>query len=606
MWIPTVRRRARAPDFRGWDRPAYDEGGGFTGRGGRALIRGGSERAVRDRRPRDGDRVGHAPRAAALEESRSMRRALVLTLSILLLWPLVPQPAFAHGFGQTYDLPLPLWLYLYGAGAAVLASFVPISLFAGKRAGEDAPYRYPHFDLLRVGVLRAMLTGRALLLGLRLLSVGLFLLVVLAGLLGRQNTDANFAPTFVWIIWWVGLGFFTAFVGNVWPLVNPWRILFDWAEALVRRLGVGDGLELREPYPASWGAWPAVVLYLIFVWVENLFWGSSSPVNIAVLTLTYLVLVWGGMVVYGKETWLRRGEVFSVFFSLLGRFAPTEVRVRDPRLCRDCSDACGTSLKECVNCYECFARSAPKDRELDLRPPSVGLARPEPVPPGGVFFVIVVLAGLAFDGLLETPLWNEVRRAISLPQTLGLVVLPLVFLAVYLSFVKLSQLFGGGTGGLRRYAAAYVYSLAPIAIAYQVAHYYTLLLVQGQGIIRHVSDPFGWGWDLFGTADYSIDPGVVGAAFVWYSQVALIVAGHVVAVYLAHLVALRLFEDPGRALRSQLPMLALMILYTVFSLWIISQPIVVEDRAVETAPQEDASQPSPMEKLREPPMPDIP
>jgi hypothetical protein len=536
-----------------------------------------------------------------------MRRALVPILAPLLLLPLVPQPVLAHGFGQSYDLPLPLWLYLYGAGAAVLASFVPISLFSGKRkVGEDAPYLYPRFDLLRVGFLRAVLTSRTLLLGLRLLSVGLFLLVVLTSLLGRQNADANFAPTFVWIIWWVGLGFFTAFVGNVWPLVNPWKILFESADALVRRLGARNGLELREPYPASWGLWPSVALYGVFVWVENVFPGSSTPVYIAVLVLTYSVLVWGGMVVYGKEAWLRRGEVFSVFFGLLARFAPTEVRVLDPKLCQSCSDACGTVEKGCVNCYECFARAALEDRELNLRPPAVGLSRPEPVPPGGVFFVIVVLAGMAFDGLLETPLWNELRRDLSLPQVVGLVALPLVFFSAYLGFVKLSQIFGRGTDGLRRFAAAYVFSLVPIAVAYQVAHYYTLLLVQGQGIIRHVSDPFGWDWNLFGTAGYSIDPGVIGAAFVWYSQVALIVAGHVVAVYLAHLVALRLFQDPGRALRSQLPMLALMILYTVFSLWIISQPIVVEDQAVETAPQEDASQPNPMESLREPPMPDIP
>jgi hypothetical protein len=536
-----------------------------------------------------------------------MRRALVPMLAPLLLLTLVPQPALAHGFGQSYDLPLPLWLYLYGAGAAVLASFVPISLFSGKRkSGEDAPYLYPRFDLLRVRYLRVVLTGRTLLLGLRLLSVGLFLLVVLAGLFGRQNADANFAPTFVWIIWWVGLGFFTAFVGNIWPLVSPWKVLFEWAEALVHRLGARNGLKLREPYPASWGLWPSVALYGVFVWVENVFPGSSTPFYIAVLVLTYSVLVWGGMVVYGKETWLRRGEVFSVFFGLLARFAPTEVRVMDPKLCRRCSDACGTVEKGCVNCYECFAKAAPEDRELNLRPPAVGLSRPEPVPPGGVFFVIVVLAGVAFDGLLETPLSNELRRDLSLPQVVGLVALPLVFFAAYLGFVKLSQILGGRTGGLRRLAAAYVYSLVPIAVAYQVAHYYTLLLVQGQGIVRHVSDPFGWGWDLFGTAGYSIDPGVIGAAFVWYSQVALIVAGHVVAVYLAHLVSLRLFEDPGRALRSQLPMLALMILYTVFSLWIISQPIVVEDQLVETTPQEDASQPAPIESLREPPMPDIP
>jgi hypothetical protein len=536
-----------------------------------------------------------------------VRRALILVLAPLLLVPLVPQPAQAHGFGQSYDLPLPLWLYLYGAGAAVLASFVPISLFAGKRKpGEGAPYLYPRFNLLIVGFLHAVLTSRTLLIGLRLLSVGLFLLILLTGLLGRQNADANFAPTFVWIIWWVGLSIFTAFVGNVWAFVNPWKVLFEWADALVRRLGARNGLELREPYPASWGLWPAVALYVVFVWVENVFPGSSTPVYIAVLVLTYSVLVWGGMVVYGKETWLRRGEVFSVFFGLLARFAPTEVRVRDPELCRVCSDACGTVEKDCVNCYECFARAAPEDRELNLRPPAVGLSRPEPVPPGGVFFVIVVLAGVAFDGLLETPLWNEVRRDLSLPQVVGLLALPLVFFAAYLGFVKLSQLSGRGTGGLRQYAAAFVYSLVPIAVAYQVAHYYTLLLVQGQGIIRHVSDPFGWGWDLFGTAGYNSDPGMVGAAFVWYSQVALIVAGHVVAVYLAHLVALRLFEDSGQALRSQFPMLALMILYTVFSLWIISQPIVVEDQPINTTSQESTPQPAPVENLREPPMPDIP
>ncbi|MDP8952241.1 MAG: hypothetical protein M3N18_08400, partial [Actinomycetota bacterium] len=196
-------------------------------------------------------------------------------------------------------------------------------------------------NLLRIGSLRAVLAGRAMLLGLRLLSVGLFLLVVLTGLFGRQVSDSNFAPTFVWIIWWVGFGFFTAFLGSLWPLVNPWKVLFEWAEALVRRLGLGGGLEIRELHPVSWGVWPAVALYAVFVWVENVFWGSPTPVNIAVLALTYSVLTWGGMALYGKETWLREGEVFSVFFGLLARFAPTEARVTDSKLCRECSGACG-------------------------------------------------------------------------------------------------------------------------------------------------------------------------------------------------------------------------------------------------------------------------
>ena len=227
-----------------------------------------------------------------------------------------------------------------------------------------------------------------------------------------------------------------------------------------------------------------------------------------------------------------------------------------------------------MDCYQCFAWAASKDRELNLRLPSVGLARPEPVLPGGVFFVVLVLAGVAYDGLHETPRWLELVRITPLTQTSGLFLLPLVFLAVYLGFVKLSQLFGGGTGRLGRFAAAYVYSLVPIAVVYQVAHYFSYLLIQGQVIIRLLSDPLGWGWDLFGTAGYEVNVDVIGADTVWYLQVALIVVGHVIAVYLAHLVALRLFEDRRRAVLSQLSILALMILYMVFSLWILSQPIV--------------------------------
>ncbi len=152
---------------------------------------------------------------------------------------------------------------------------------------------------------------------------------------------------------------------------------------------------------------------------------------------------------------------------------------------------------------------------------------------------------------------------------------------------SLSKLLGGGKAGFARLAAAYAYSLVPIALAYQVTHYYALLLFNGQIVVVQISDPLGWGWNRFGTADYQLNNAVLGAAFVWYSQVTLIVVGHVIAVYLAHALALRFGRDPRRALRSQYPMLALMVLYTVSSLWIISQPIVEEGRAATLAYQAD-------------------
>jgi hypothetical protein len=204
-------------------------------------------------------------------------------------------------------------------------------------------------------------------------------------------------------------------------------------------------------------------------------------------------------------------------------------------------------------------------------------------------FVVFLLASVTYDSLLGTPPWVELQRITSMPQILGFIAVPLFFLAIYLGFVKLSQLLSEGYVVFGQLAAAYVYSLVPIAIAYLVAHYYTLLLIQGQAIIALLSDPFGWGWNLFGTADYKINAGLIGADSVWYSQVAIIVAGHVVAVYLAHVASLRLVRSPRLQTRIQYPMLALMICYTVFSLWILSQPLV-EQRKNEAKPTEDVAE----------------
>lgn len=481
------------------------------------------------------------------------------------------RPALAHGFGQRYDLPVPLWLYLYGSAGAVLLSFVVFGLFVG---GQRTGRGYPRLNLLRFGLFRATLAGRAFVSGLRVFSVALFGLVILAGLFGNQAPTLNLAPTMVWVIFWVGLSLFVALVGNLWALVNPLKTVFEWADGLARRLGIDEGLDGDAPYPASWGVWPALALFFVFVWVELVFPGSATPRNVAFLMLLYSSVTWAGMSLFGKEVWLRNGEAFSVFFGILARFAPTEVRV-----------AGGPEGGDRIDCYGCFAGAAPKERELNLRPPVVGLLGPGPGSAGMLAFVVFMLASVTFDGLLATPLWVSAMfllqsltgsfGVLSTPLygTLGLAIVPLLFFGLYAGFVGLCRAMGGGAG-FWRLAGAFAYSLVPIALAYQAAHYYTLLITEGQNLVALISDPFGWGWDLFGTAGYEVNVNVVGAASLWYSQVALIVAGHVVAVYLAHAVALREAPNPKLALRGQLPMVALMVLYTVTSLWILSQPVV--------------------------------
>jgi hypothetical protein len=132
---------------------------------------------------------------------------------------------------------------------------------------------------------------------------------------------------------------------------------------------------------------------------------------------------------------------------------------------------------------------------------------------------------------------------------------------------------GGRFSGIRL-AQTFIFTLVPIALAYHLAHYLSFLLVQGQLMIPLASDPFGFGWNLLGTVGYRVDIAVVGARFGWYTAVVAIVVGHIVAVYLAHLTALRTWRDRVLALRSQYPMLVLMVGLTVVSLWILAQPIV--------------------------------
>ena len=497
-------------------------------------------------------------------------------------------PAHAHAFGQRYDLPVPLGLYLIGAGAAVALSFVVIGLFVRDVAWSRD---YPRLDLLRFPPAR--LLAHPYVLGIvKLASVLLFVLIVAAGLFGEQSALKNLAPAMVWIIWWVGLGVVSAFVGNLWVLLNPWRTLFAWAEAVYGKLTGGGVLSRGLPLPPAVGVWPALAVLLAFVWLELIFPGSAAPANIAVAALVYSAITFAAMFLFGRERWLRHGEAFTLFFGILARFAPTEVRVTRREVCEDCGQGCADAGGGCIDCTECFARAAPAERQWNLRPWAVGLLAREPVSVSGVAFVLLMLASVLFDGLLVSPGWGRVEGALAAfapgseegrlvaIRTFGLVVFWLLFLGAYLAVCRIMAGPRGQTGALAR---RFAFTLVPIAIAYHLAHYLSYLLVQGQYVIPLASDPFGLGWDLLGTAAYRIDIAVVGARFAWYTAVVAIVTGHVLAVGLAHLQALALPDGRRAALRGQYPMTALMVAYTVISLSILAEPIVQPPAAAAVA-----------------------
>jgi hypothetical protein len=459
----------------------------------------------------------------------------------VLVMAFVPSAAEAHGFGMRYDLPLPLDYFIWGGAAVVLLSFVVAAVFL-RPTGKAALYATRDLSGTWFGRIAAC---PALQTAIRIVGVFVFALTLLAGYVGAPNPYRNISIVMVWVIAWVGIAYVSALLGNIWSVLNPWSTLFRWAEWL--------GLKTLDlPYPAWLGAWPGFVQLFVFAWLEINWPGSGVPFKIAVALTIFTAITWTGMYLVGRETWARNGGMFVMVFALFARFGIFEMR----------------------------------EGKLHLRPPAVGLLSSRPATFSEIAFVILILATVTYDGFTETELFQTLALALLEPlqglgsiavpvvSTIGLATVPALFILAYLIVAALVRTMGSPTVAFERVGGSFVYSLIPIAIAYHLAHYLSLLMFEGQNVFALISDPFGMGWNLFGTADFRADLTIMNAEFLWFFSVSAIVLGHVAAVYLAHVEAMRLFGTRGAALRSQIPMLALMIAYTMISLWIVAQPIV--------------------------------
>jgi hypothetical protein len=405
-------------------------------------------------------------------------------------------------------------MFGYGAAGALVVSFAALTVFwpeprlegavpaaAGGHAPGSAGRPGPAGIVLRV------------------LGVAAFLVVLGAATFGDDLVSRNLAPVAVYVAFWVGLTIVCALVADVWNAgLNPY-------------LTLAAPLSPLDDRPYRLGHWPAAAGLLAFVWLELVHPSRAEPRVIAALVVAYTAVVLAGAARWGRP-WLREGEAFAAWFGLLGHIAP-------------------------------IGRDEDTGR-LRLRPPLLGLARTVPRP-GTVALVVVALGSTGFDGLTRSSWWSDLVGARSATEAIPLATVGLLgaigFVAlVYLGAMRVASAMTGRPTAVL--ADAFVHSLVPIALAYAVAHYFSLLVLEGQAILALVSDPFNRGWDLFGTVDRSIDYTVVSPNTIAYVQVAAIVTGHVAGVVLAHDRALALFPK-AVATRSQYPLLVAMVAFTV-------------------------------------------
>ncbi len=448
----------------------------------------------------------------------------------------------AHGLGGVSDLPVPRWLFYYGAALVLILSFVALwalwkrPLLARASAGRPLPDGLERF-----------LRSRALRIAAGSVSFALLVLVTVAAAIGDTSPNENFAPRFVFVVFWLGLPALSVLFGDVWTVLSPWRAAADAAAWASERSGVR--WETPFAYPARLGRWPAAALLFAFAALELAYWDPADPRALGLAVLLYSAITWLGMLAYGRERWIEDGEAFAVYFGLLARVAP-------------------------------FGEH---DGRLVVRWPFTGLARLEPRP-GTLAFVAVMLGSVAFDGFSQTELWVDFRanrlrsviqRSPDLADVLGMLLtsagLLLMILFVALAYILAMRAAAYAVHYDGDLTDAFLGSLVPIALAYVVAHYFSFFVREVQYLAPFASDPFGFGWDLFGTADVRPDIGVLAPKTIWYAQVAALVIGHVAGLVLAHDKAVELFESPRKAAISQYAMLALMVVYTLVGLWLLSQ-----------------------------------
>jgi FtsH-binding integral membrane protein len=463
----------------------------------------------------------------------------------------VPALPLGHGaLAPKADLPIPETWFAWGAAIVLIVSFVALSVAWIQPRFERDSWRPGGRALSSVLVnpITEVLAGLA---GVFLLGV-----VVWSGLYGTQNSAANFNVTFVFVTFWVCLPLVSIFLGDVFRAFNPWRAIGRAIGGVFRRIA-GRAAPPPLAYPERLGRWPAVAGLGLFLWFELAYGVPFEPVviiepeDVAIATLVYSAITFVGMALFGVEKWCERGETFSVLFNAFSRIAPLEVRDGKLGRRRWFSGAVGWGLV-----------------------------------PGSLALVLLLIAGTTYDGAAEGVLAEPIDWLYELinggADAEGDVTARRITATVFmlLTFAVVSAIYWAGVRGMgtegsslspRELGRTFAFCFIPIAAAYVLAHYFSLVVFQEQAQFTYLlSDPLGEGSDLFGTADGGVDLRAVSSEQIWYAQVASLVAGHVAALAMGHDKALAVYKNLRRATQSQYWMLALMVSFTVLGLALLS------------------------------------
>ncbi|MCF6232475.1 MAG: hypothetical protein L3J36_05170 [Rhodobacteraceae bacterium] len=460
---------------------------------------------------------------------------------VALMLTLIPGAALAHASEQGFVLLLPTGVYILAGTTAVALTIFLVAVVPG--GALKAAFR-PR-NLMRA---RAHVWARH---AASCLSLALLSWLIWVGWTGPGDPLSNPLPLFVWTLWWVGFVTLQGLFANFWAWVNPWTGPVAVTRAL---LNLRPFLRL----PASLGSTPALVTFLALVSILLADPAPADPHRLAGYVFAYWLFTYLAMLAFGPR-WRYRGDGIAVLMRVYSQM-------------------------------NLFGRAGPAGRHVVLGLPGWQVSRRAAPPFGVAVFILVLLGSGSFDGLNETFWWLDILglnplefpgRSAVIGQTLiGLFVANLALIAVFVLSIRLGLMLVQERGqeriALMPVFCLFAPSILPIALGYHIAHYLPGFLVNAQYALAAASDPMGTGADLLGLGQFYVTTGFFNSQnsvrVIWLSQAGAVVGGHILAVMLAHTLAVRQFREGRKAVLVGVPLALFMVLYTLFGLWLLASP----------------------------------
>jgi polyferredoxin len=455
--------------------------------------------------------------------------------------------------------------------------------------------------------IRNLVTSRWVLLSLKFLMVGLFLLIIIAGLFGTPIPERNIATILTWNLWWSGLVFSIFFLGSAWCAVCPWDTLAQWLvrRKLWRRAEPNNSLNLKVP---RWLAkvWPALFMFIAFTWLELGVGVTTNPYATAAISLLMLVLATVSLALFRRKAFCRYFCPVGRTVGYYSQLAPIELRPVDIDTCENCKtldcyhgndviEPCPTWLvmgrltqnSYCTSCGNCTQSCPHENIAWRFRPPSVEALHSARPHWDESWFMLGLLALTGFHGLTMMPFWevwmSQFAQLIGdsgrllWSFTFGLIATMLIIVCTYSLFIALTKKVTGTSLPFKRLFSTFAFVTLPLAFAYHMAHNLNHLIRESSGISSVFLNPLGTN-----TVPLSMMEKHERHVNMWLSQdvlfaiqAGLMIFGFWIAIQVVRHRGRNVLANDRLAGLKLLPMLLFAISITTFHLWLLMQPMTM-------------------------------